>query len=217
MTPYCHDRDLLNLEPVLFHSGGLGESLIARGQSAGVSGLTLTADADFAAAAVSPGMVALLRPGEGSAAQAVEVLAVTSPTTLSVCLPRADDLQPCRPAGPVEHCPWELRSFAPQIAAVSLALGEKLRRLAEVSGVGGQDFPHSAQLRQTAVYGVLAALFAARAENATATGDPNWIKAQHYRQAFLMAQVQLHLAGDADGDGLAESARSLGHVTLRRI
>ena len=58
-------------------------------------------------------------------------------------------------------------------------------------------------------------MFLAKAESPS-PADPHWAKAEHYQQDFTRMQMQLRLAIDADGDGLAEQTRTLGNVTLRR-
>ena len=95
-------------------------------------------------------------------------------------------------------------------------LAEKLRRVAEAAGVAAAQFADSAQLRSAVACGMIADVFVARADNSR-EGDANWIKAQHYRQEFARMQLQMRLAVDADGDGLAEQTRTLGNVNLRRV
>ncbi len=109
-----------------------------------------------------------------------------------------------------------IRTYSAQIASVCSALGEKLRQASEVTALAATDFADSAQLRQVAAQATLADIFVARADNAQPT-DANWIKAQHYRQLHRTLLLQLRLAVDADGNGLAEQTRSLGNVTLTRI
>ena len=149
---------------------------------------------------------------EGSA---YEVVSVDSPTTLTVSVLRADTGGAAVPPPAQSGVSFHVRTYSAQIHTVSAAMGEKLRQMAEVSGVAAADFAESAQLRLTAAYGTLAEVFVARADNAQPS-DANWTKAQHYRQLHRNLQLQLRLVADTDGDGQAEQTRTLGNVTLRR-
>jgi hypothetical protein len=216
MQPYCHDRDLLAIEPILFVGSGLACQQLLAASSAVVNGTTLTAaGVDFSAAGIAAGMVLTAwhtAPAEGLA---VEIVSVDAPDslTVSVLRPLADDPAVAPPIGASPN--WFIRSYGPQIASVSQRLGERLREMCEAAGLASANFAPSSQLRTAAAIATLAEVFTARAQGPADT-DANWIKARHYRQEYHRLVAHLRLATDADGNGLAERTRSLSNVTLRR-
>lgn len=215
MNNECTDRDLLAVEPILYVGGGLPAQVLAAGADGEIADGVFTREAaDFVAAGVEEGMALCVWATTASEGAAYEVVGVRSPTQLAVSLLRADrDVPPLSPPDQ-SGLSFRVQTFVPQIRGVAAALAEKLRQLAEAAGVEFAGFVDSSQLRQVIVYGALAGIFAARA--ASPAAEVNWIKAEHYRRMFREAQAQLRLAVDADGDGMAEQTRSLGHVTLRR-
>jgi hypothetical protein len=217
MSQFCTDRDILAIEPNAFLAGGFPSQELAAGSDGAVTGTTFTSAAsDFQPAAVEAGMVLCTyttTPAEGTAC---EIVSVDSATSLTVSVLRADSEAPAVPPPEGSELSFRVRTFAPQIKSVSDTLARKLRQLAEVGGLAAADFADSAQLARVCAYGVLAAVFVARAENAT-PADANWIKAEHYRNEFRRLQLQLRLSVDADGDGRAEQTRALGNVALRRV
>jgi len=217
MTMFCNDRDLLAVEPVIFIGGGfVGQNLITSGDGV-LNGTTFTSPgSDFISAGVEAGMVLCVysaNPAEGDGLEIVSVDS-TSELTVSVLRGSADDEAIAPPAG--TGLSFYVRTYAAQIANVSGTLSEKLRQILEVAGVCSGDFADSSQLKTVAAYGVLSSIFVARADNATAQ-DANWTKAEHYHKKFHEQQLQLRLAVDSDGDGVAEQTRTLGNVSLRRL
>jgi hypothetical protein len=217
MSDFCQDIDLLALEPGIFLSGSFaGQNLLA-GKDGAIDGTAFSsASSDLQAAGVEGGMVLCTYATTPSEGLAVEIVSVDSATELTVSVLRPDPQATPTPPPPGTGLLFHIRSFKPQIRSISASLAEKLRASAEVAGVRAADFADSCQLRTTTAHGVLAAIFVARAENAS-DSDANWIKAQHYRAEFARLQPQLRLAVDADGDGSAEQTRALGNVTLRRV
>ncbi len=217
MNRFCKDRDILAVEPAIFLGGGFASQQLAAGTDGEISGTTFTSGgSDFEASGVEAGMVLstyTTSPPEGNAS---EIVSVAGPTSLTLSALRADETSP--PVAPPSGASlgFRVRTFQPQIKAVSDTLAEKLRQLAEVAGISAADFADSSQLTAACAYGVLASVFVARAENAVPT-DANWIKSEHYRREFGRMQLQLRLAVDADGDGRAEQTRTLGNITLRRV
>jgi len=215
MSHYCQDRDILAIEPVVFLGGFPGQKLIA-GASGSFTGTTFTITAgSFAAAQVETGMVLCVHDGSPSEGRAYEIVTVESATQLTTSVLRADTED--TPVAPPEGATvsFHVQTYAAQIRAVSTALGEKLRQISELDPLVKADFADSEQLKLVTGYGALAEIFAARADNAERY-DANWIKAQHYRQLYAQLLLQLRLAVDTDGDGLADRTRSLGNVALRR-
>jgi hypothetical protein len=218
MPAFCLDTDILALEPIVYLSDGfqLAQPLIQSTDGV-LSGTSFSsASADFLDAQVAAGMVLVTwstLPAEGAA---WDIRDVTGATTLGVSVLQADRTATpvAPPAGTGLH--YAVRTFAPAISAVSDALAEKFRRTSESAPITTADFADSRQLALTTACGTLAQLFTARATNAR-PHDANWIKAEFYRCEFRRLQDQLRLAIDLDGDGLAESTRTLGNVSLRRV
>lgn len=218
MSQFCLDRDILSIEPVAYLGGGFVSvhSLLA-GSDGALAGTTFTSPtSDFCAGGVQAGMVLATTATILAEGSAWEIVSVDSATQLTVSILRSDpDAPPIAPPA-ATNLTFCVRTLAPRITAVSDTLAEKLRHLAEVAGIDSADFADSSQLRRATACGALAGVFLARADNAR-TDDANWIKAEHYRREFLQAQNHLRLAVDADGDGTAETTRTLGNVTLKRV
>jgi len=217
MSRFCEDRDLLSVEPGVFIGGGFPGQRLVSGADGVLSGTTLTsAGSNFVSVGVAGGMVVCVYTTTPSEGNAYEVVSVDSATTLTVSVlrPDIDDDAVAPPSG--SGLSFHVETFSVQIEAVSNALAEKLRQMAEVAGIESADFADSTQLRSATACGVLSTIFVTRAENA-ADSDSNWIKAEHYRNEFRKLQLQLRLAVDADGDGQAEQTRTLGNMTLRRV
>lgn len=218
MNLFCDDRDLLALEEVLF----LGQANTTAGLIGAGGGGTLgngmftATNCDFAAAGVQAGMVLTVYGSSPAEGLCYEILAV-APTQLQVSVLRADVSADAIAPANQSSVGFFVRTYRPQIRLASDALAEKLRRLAEASGVRDQEFAPSAQLRQAAAVAALAAIFTARSDGSRGAEDIHWIKARHYREELSRLQPQLRLSADLDGDGIAEHTRSLGNVTLRRV
>ncbi len=216
MSMFCLDRDLLSIEPSIFLGGTVGQELVS-GADGAISGTTFTsATSDFQSAGAAVGMVLNTysdNPAEGSA---VEIISVDSATQLTVSVLRADtgDAAIAPPAG--TSLGFGICTYNAQIANVSETLAEKLRRVVETEGISSADFVDSQQLRMAAANGSLASIFVSQSTSA-ADRDANWAKAEHYSQEFDRQQLQLRLAVDADGDGVAEQTRTFGNITLRRL
>lgn len=216
MNNSCKDRDLLAIEPELFTGGGFESQQLAAGTDGAISATTFSsASADFVAANVQPGLVLCIYSTVPAEGRCYEIISVDSATTLTVSVlrPEADGSAIAPPAG--TELKYQINTFAPQIAAAAATLHEKLRQIAEAEGISGTDFVESAQLRRAVALAALAAIFTARASNATGA-DANWVKAEHYRRQHIAATSAIRLAQDIDGDGLAEHTRTLGNVSLRR-
>jgi hypothetical protein len=217
MDPFCQDRDLLAIEPMVFLSDAdVGQQLVVATDGA-ISQATLTStSSDFVAAGVSAGMVLVVYAATPADGAAYEIVSVDSATTLTLSVLRAqrEGTSIAPPAG--TELSFVIRSFAALTVDLSATLAEKLRHLAESAGIASADFADSSQLSLTMAYGVLASLFVARAEQASST-DANWAKALHYRERYEASQLALRLAVDIDGNGLAEQTRTLGTIQLRRL
>lgn len=216
MSYFCTGRDLLSIEPGAFLASGFPSQELITGTDGVINGTAFTSLTSDFTAGVQAGMVLCTYTTMPSEGRAYEIMSVNSATELVVSILRANkDAAAIAPpdGGPLNFI---IRSFASQISRVSGVLSEKLRQMVEVAGVSSADFADSEQLRIATAYGVLAEVFTARAEN-NEPADANWIKASHYRNEFRRLRLQLRLAVDVDGDGLAEETRTLGSVSLKRI
>ncbi len=217
MDYYCQDRDLLSIEPIVFIAGGFPSQQLINGTDGSISGTTFTsAGSNFSTAGIKAGMALCSYDTTPSEGNAFEITSIDSATQLTISVLRgsSEDSPTPPPAG--SNLSFYIRTFEPQIKMTSSTLGEKLRQMSELAGIDNADFADSEQLRITTAYGTLSSIFTARAENAAAH-DANWIKAEHYRNEYRKLQLQLRLAVDEDGDGLAEKTRTLGNVILRRV
>lgn len=170
---------------------------------------------NFQTADISAGMILTIYTASPSEGKPYEITAVDANSlTLSILRPNLEDAIVAPPAA--ESVSFFIRTFRPQIRQASASLAEKLRQVTETAEISASDFADSQQLRLCVAHAALAAIFTARAENAQ-PNDPNWIKADYYRQESRRLQLQLRLAADADGNHSADSTRTLGNVTLRRI
>ncbi len=217
MDPFCNDRDLLAIEPMVFLSDADVGQLLVTGSDGAISQATLTsASSDFVAAGIAAGMVVVIYAATPANGAAYEVVSVDTATTLTLSVLR-NDLSGSAVAPPAgTGLTFSVRSFAALTTDLSATLAEKLRLATESAGIASIDFADSAQLSRTMAYGVLASLFVARAEQANAT-DVNWAKATYYREQYEAMQLTLRLAADVDGDGAAEETRTLGNIQLRRL
>lgn len=216
MTNDCKDRDLLVIEPTIFTGGGFGSQQLAEGTDGTLSqGAFASASADFVSTAVQAGMVLCVYTTVPAESRSYEILSVDSGTELAVSIlrPERDGGAIAPPSG--TELKYYINTFAPQILAAQATLQEKLRQIAEAEGITSADFVDSMHFRKVVSLATLAAIFTALASNAVDT-DANWVKADHYRRLHKAALPALRLARDIDGDGLAESTRTLGNVSLRR-
>ena len=217
MSESCKDRDLLAIEPGIFTGGGFESQQLTAGADGVVSATTFSsASADFVAANVQTGMVLCIYAAVPAEGRCYEIVSVDSATALTVSVLRAegDGNAIAPPAG--TSLKYQINTFAPQVSAAAATLHEKLRQIAEAEGISEADFADSAQLGRAIALGALAAIFTARAANATGA-DANWVKAEHYRRQHVAATAAIRLAQDTNGDGVAERTRTLGNVSLRRV
>jgi hypothetical protein len=216
MNLLCHDRDLLATEPAVFTRTGFGGQAVAAGADATLAGATLTLAADLPEAAAA-GAVVCVHDGSAAEGDCYEVVSVDGARALTVSVVRADPQTP--PIAPVRQgagLHWRIVSFAPQIAAASAVLAERLRLSDQSLAVAASDFAVSRSLTAAATAETLAAIYAAAAESADAS-DARWGKHLYYRGQSERRLQRLRLAVDLDGDGAAEVTRSLADVRLRRV
>lgn len=215
MNRYCQDKDLLAIEPMLFADDDLAGQPLLRGSGGTLSGTDFQCDGvDFLAAGIEAGMVLRTYASTPSEGHRLEIVSVSASALTVSVLRSSDEQAPIAIVLDEEETNFAVHSYDLRIRIVSEMLGEKLRRICE-SDLSIVEFIDSQQLRQATVYGVLSEVFIARSESGD-TQDAHWLKAEHYRRSFQKILLQLRLAVDANGDGIAERTRSLGNVTLRR-
>ncbi len=218
MNTFSKDIDLLRWEPVLFGELALLSQRLCEGSDGAIAQTTFTSvAADFTACDIQPGHVLCAHNADYSLQGCYEIVAVDSATQLTVSILRADTDAPtiAPPAG--TDLQFHISSYAPMAHEIA----ESLLQYFDLSNLTDEPEQILAQianpqaLRQTSVFGVLAAVFAARATGAQdLTGL--WDKAMHYRKQFETARTRVRLQLDPDGDQIIDRTHSGGSVRLRR-
>jgi len=215
---FATDRDLLALEPSLFTDIRWAAQTVLDSAPATLSagGLTLTIPGvDLAQRAVQPGMVALLD------SLPVEIIAVDSPTMLTISRPRprADD-----PPIPVLRTPLAvgavtIHTFGAQIGIVHdqllRALGIEPGAPAHPGIVTESAITNPRALAHVEALGALHIIFAAASALANEESLA-WHKARLYRERFSHERRTVAAAIDLDADGIAEAVRRISTVQLNR-
>jgi len=214
---FATDRDLLALEPNLFRDvGWVGQRLIkGTGDIAGTT-LTLTAqDADFLAAGVAEGYIALV---DGTPYEIIQRL---SSTTAEISRLRAAKLDPVLPPSPATAKPVVVTSFRPQIA---IAHAQVLRMLGiEPDDPGGtgrvveEDITNPSAIAAVEALGALYLAFAAAAgPGADARPAHEWSRTLLYKDRFAAARQRTAAQIDLDGDGLPDATRRMNIIQFVR-
>lgn len=210
---FCADRDLLPFEPMLFRDVGWAAQRLADGLGTLTGGILTLPTADFVAAGVRPGMVAL------AAGVPLEIIAVPTATTLSLSRLRADPADPAiNPSPFLSPTSVVVHSFAPQIAVAHahvlamLGLGPAWARPGEPE----PTVTNPESLRRIEAIDALHVIFAA----AAGIGPPDASlahRAAHYRALFSAARARAVAHLDTTGDGLANAVRHLHTAMLSRF
>jgi len=215
---FTTDRNLLILEPRLFHDvGWSAQTLINLPGAASINaaGTTLTVTgADLAALGIDTGAVVLV------AGAALEVISRQSATQALVSRPRAHRDDPSIPAQPGSGLSLLVHTFRPQIGVVHAQL---LRALGlergESPGLDGSvteaqvTNPHDLALVES--LGVLHIVFAAAAALVT-DNSLHWVKAQMYRQRFAEERHRARAMIDLDHDSRPDAIRHINTLHLTR-
>lgn len=211
---FSTDRDLLALEPTLFHDvPWVGQQRVSL-DDVYLTETTLTSvSANFTRTQTEAGAVVLIDR------VAHEVVARIDANTLTVSLLRtrlADAPIPSDQGGPF---PMVMRTFAPQAELVHDGL---LRLL----GIDTNDADPEA-LSEDAVVSIsvmarleaLGTLERIYSGAAALTGDNQMLiyKAGEYRRRFRHATTQASVLLDTNGDGHADERRRLGMIRLQRV
>lgn len=209
---FATDRDLLILEPSLFRDIAWAGQRRINLADAATNGVTLTsATADFIAADIRPGHIAMLD------STALEVIERISMTQLTISLLRDDPAD--APLAPPAHTAASLiiATFGPQIIHVH----DQLLRALGIepadpgAAVSEANITNPAPLAVLETLGALHLVFSAAAALAT-DQDRLARKAQLYRDRFVARRNRLHVGIDLDGDGLPEATRRLNTIQFLR-
>lgn len=209
------DRDLLVLEPNLFRDlVWIAQRVVSGTGSVTGTTLTMTAqDTGFDAAGVDAGAVVTV---DGAS---YEVVQRVSASVLTVSRPRAAVTDPAIPPLPASARPVAVMTFRPQLA---LAQRRVLRLLGLEPGQSGVTppgtgaglalgegallNPEAARLATAldALHQIYAAAAAAGARDSFAAGRAEW-----YRARFEAERGRVRAQLDTDGDGTADTLRTL--------
>jgi len=213
---FASDRDLLILEPRLFHDiAWSAQRLIdVTNASINAAGTMLTIPGvDLAALAVAEGFVALV------AGTPLEVLERTSATTLTVSRLRAAPAESPIPAAPGSNLKATIATFRPQ---VSLVHDQLLRTIGiepgEPSAPGSPaetDITNPRSLILAESLGALHLVFAAAAA-LVGEDSPLWAKARMYRERFVLERRRLTVEIDLDSDGQPDAIRRPNAIQFAR-
>jgi len=219
MITFSKDIDLLRWEPVLFGELALPSQRLCEGNDGAMAQTTFTsAAADFTACDVHPGHVLCAHNADYSLQGCYEIVAVDPGAPgLTVSILRADADAPtvAPPAG--TDLQFHISSYAPLAHEIAESLLQyfDLANLADEPEQILAQIANPQSLRQTSVFGVLTAVFAARA---TGANDPAglWDKAMHYRKQFETARARVRLQLDPNGDQIIDRTHTGGSIRLRR-
>ena len=217
---FSTDRDLLALEPALFHDvPWVGQQRVEVDDAAVMGTTVLSPTADFVGAQVEAGGVVLIER------VAHEVVRRLDASSLEVSLLRTRLAEPAIP-GPFAEDGDEptgrrlvVRTFGPQAAMVH----DSLLRLLGIDlhdarpGALGEDAVVSLSVMvRLETLGTLERVFSGAA---ALTGDNQMLlyKAGEYRRRFRQATAQASVLLDTNGDGHADERRRLGIGRLVRV
>jgi len=217
MTTFSNDADILKYEPALFGDLYPASQVLASGMGGALSGTTFTASgADFVSAQVCTGGVIYLKSEDLAVDGAYEIVTVDSATQLTISVIRAnsDDEAIAGPAG--TDLEYRISTFAPQVNEVGFQLTQYF---GIDTGNPGSDITvesivETAALRQTACYGVIAAVYAMMACNEEDSGF--WKKSLYYQKRFEKARERCRLGIDTSGDGVVDVTKLGSAVRLVR-
>ena len=212
---FSTDRDLLAMEPTLFHDvPWVGQQRLAVDDAA-VAGVSVTSAADFQAAGIEAGCVVLIQQTP------YEVLTRPDAHHLTVSLLRNQLSDPPIPGPHADSQPLPLvaRTFAPQAALVHDSLLRLLKIETDDARPGRLGEDAIVSLSTMARLETLGTLERVYSGAAALTGDNQMLlyKAGEYRRRFRRSAAQATVLLDTDGDGQADQRRHLGVARLHRV
>ena len=217
MTTFSNDVDLLKLVRELVRELAWASQTLCAGSDGVLSGTTLmSAGGSFEVARVKAGHVVYLNDG-ADLDGCYEIVSADSATQLTVSVVRqsSDDAAVAAPSG--SGVSYRVSTFDPQAEEVAYGLLQYFGiESGQEDAVTAEQIVDGRSLRQTAVCGVLAAVFAASACG-EGEGSGHWKKSLHYKQLFHTARTRARVGIDTDGDGVGETVLSGGTVRLRRL
>ena len=217
MVTFSNDVDILKYEQALFGELHLPWQVLARGTGATLSGTSMTAaDADFTAAGVGAGGVVYLRSADGSLDGAYEIVAVDSPTQLTVSVLRSDTSDPSVAPPLAADISYRVSTFGPQAGEVAFQLTEYfgIRPGHPASTVAVEDITDTEGLRRASVYAVIASVYAMWASRTE--GESFWEKSLYYQRLFEKARQRCRVSVDLGSDGVADVTHVGGATRLVR-
>ena len=220
MATFSCDVDLLKWEPILFRELASASQTLCRGDDGMVDGIDFTsASGLFVSRGIKTGNVITLCNEDHSIDGCYEVVSVESETEIQISVVRqsSDDAA----IGVLESsgvC-YHINTYNPQAEEIAFALaqyfGLKNELICDESGVSVYDILDPRVLRQSSVFGIMAAVFASAAIGAKDSLG-YWDKSSHYQKLFESSRLKVRLEIDKNKDCIPEDVRIGGSVKLRR-
>ncbi len=219
MGTFATDRDLLALEPTLLRDVGFAAQVLARATASVSSGvLTVSGGGgvNFTTLGVTTGSIVSV---DGVP---LEVLSRTGNTTLVVSLLRGSDSDPQIVPGPMSNLALVVATFMPQIvlahnSVLSLA-GLGSGQLGAAEPISESAVVNGPALKLLECLGALHLIYSAASawspagsggSRGGASGTGAVGRAEMYRERFSRERARVRVLLDLDGDGVADSERSL--------
>lgn len=209
---FATDRDLLVLEPRLFHDISWSAQKLVDSASGGVidtAGTKLTVSSiDFAGLGVGGGSVVLLG---ATTPTPIEVLSRLSATELSVSRLRASTSDAAVPVTPASGQKVVVHSFRPQLSLVHAQL-LRMVGIEPDDAAPPADQPVEADITNPRAFvlaealGALHLIFSSAAA-LVGSDSPLWVKATMYAERFRAERTRLQAELDLDGDGEPDAVR----------